>query len=127
MQRKWAVRPHEGYSTVEYEEALQAAVDLFTHCWRSGGVGTMLSIRVKAEDVMDGGLPGEAFTALFVAEWKDRTDARPAAENTVPVQREETFEAPEPAYAGTDDDEEPRVLVNESDPSEATEEASVSA
>lgn len=84
MKRAWAARPREGYDTVEYEDALQAVVDLFTHVWRSGGVGTFMGARVRAPEMLADGLPGEAFTTIFVCEYKDRTDARAAPEETRP-------------------------------------------
>lgn len=71
--RRAAARPDET-GMVSREAHVQAFMDLEAMMWVAGGVGSVIADRTRTD------VPGEMVTTFLVAEWKDRTDAKPAAE-----------------------------------------------
>lgn len=95
MKRTWVVRPRPGELTVNRQDVLEAIEDAEAIQWRMGGYILIAHERVRADELLPDGWPGEAFTTMVVVEWKNRTDARENPEVTVPLAaRQEPQEAP---------------------------------
>ncbi len=90
------VRPRPGEPIVDRRDVLEALEDMESVLYVAGGGFTVITQRVRAEDVLVDGLPQEAFTQAVVFEWTDRTDARPAPERTVPPAAQLPVESPAP-------------------------------
>ena len=123
MQRTWVVRPRDGELTVARQDVLEAIEDAEAVQWRMGGHVLIAHQRVRADELLVDGLPGEAFTTAVVVQWRNRTDARANPEQTVPLgtQPEEPQEAPEeaaqapPAPDPAPDPSAPRAAAQEAD------------
>lgn len=91
MQRRWVVRPRPGELVVDREEVVQALMDGESHLHRSGGALSVVTRRVKADEIFSDGIPGEAHTSLVIFEWTDANGHRASAEQTVPAEAPPAF------------------------------------
>lgn len=119
-QRRWQIPPDQAMETpsgpiavVSQDALLKAIIDGAILLDRAGGC---LSVVVRR---YPGAIDGEMVTVGGVVEWKDRTDARPAAEKVSEPQRlQESAPEDERVLASViahTDAPEPEVQVDESD------------